>query len=82
MFGTQVQKVSETFWVAAEGEVEDAAVEDGAAEGVEEDVLPDEQPAATSAAMATPAIAVARRVGVSFMVSPGRRNVRDYPLCP
>jgi hypothetical protein len=83
MLGTQVQNVSETFWLAAaDGEVEDAALVEGAAE-VEEDGLPDEQPAATRAATAAaPAIAVARRVGMSFMVSPGRRNVRDYPLCP
>jgi hypothetical protein len=73
MLGTQVQNVSETFWAAADAEVEDAALVEGAAEvGEEEDGLPDEQPAATSAATAAaPAIAVARRVGMSFMVSPG-----------
>jgi hypothetical protein len=71
MFGTQVQKASVTFW--PEDADADAADDEPAADGVEDELADEEQPAATSAASAAPAIAAARlrrRVGMSFMVPP------------
>jgi hypothetical protein len=77
MLGTQVQKVSVTFW--PEDADADAADDDAPAAGGVEDELPDEeQPAATSAASAAlantgPVITTARlrrRVEMSFMVPP------------
>jgi hypothetical protein len=79
MLGTQVQKVSVTFWPEDAGADADAADDDGPAAGGVEDELPDEeQPAATSAASTVlastgPAVAAARlrrRAGMSFMVPP------------
>jgi hypothetical protein len=77
MLGTQVQKVSVTFWPEDAGA--DAADDGEPAVGGVEDELPDEeQPAATSAASTVlastgPAVAAARlrrRAGMSFMVPP------------
>jgi hypothetical protein len=84
MLGTQVHKVSVTFWPEDAGADADAADDDGPAAGGVEDELPDEeQPAATSAASTVlastvlasmePAVAAARlrrRAGMSFMVPP------------
>jgi hypothetical protein len=75
MLGTQVQKVSVTFWP----EDADAADDDVPVAVEVGDELPDEeQPAATSVASTAlastgPAVATARlrrRVGMSFMVPP------------
>jgi hypothetical protein len=79
MLGTQVQKVSVTFWPEDAGADADAAEDDAPAAGVVEDELPDEEQPAAAAAASTAlantgtAIATARlrrRVGVSFMVPP------------
>jgi hypothetical protein len=75
MLGTQVQKVSVTFW-PADADVADDDVP--AADEVEDELPDEEQPAATSTASTAlastgPAVATARlrrRVGMSFMVPP------------
>jgi hypothetical protein len=66
MLGTQVQKVRVTFCPDAAEEDEDEPLE-----AVVEDEPPEEQPA-TSAASATPAIAVARtrRRGLTSFIDP------------
>jgi hypothetical protein len=78
MLGTQVQKVSVTFWPEDAGADADAADDDGPAAGWVDELPDEEQPAATSAASTVlastgPAVAAARlrrRVGLSFMVPP------------
>jgi hypothetical protein len=74
MFGTQVQKVRLTFCPDAveEDEPPEAAVEDEPPEAAVEDEPPEEQPAATSAATATLAIAAARprRRGLTSFIDP------------
>jgi hypothetical protein len=77
MLGTQVQKVSVTFWPEDAGAGADAADDDGPAAGWVDELPDEEQPAAAAAASAAAAIATARlrrRVGMSFM---GPSAVRD-----
>jgi hypothetical protein len=67
MLGTHVQKVRVAFCPDAAEEDEDEPLE-----AVVEDEPPEEQPAATSAASVTPAIAVARtrRRGLRSFIDP------------